>query len=96
MARPRNPENKDKITDLREKLEKAREEQVAASSKPEPQDEYEIAVAREAFRVFWASQKRHYNRPKDIEEILWAHLKATGHTRPELFEKGLAHFGLKK
>lgn len=94
MARPKNPENKDKIQDLREKLEKAREAQVFAS-KPEV-DEYEIARAREEFRVFWASEKKNYNRTRDIEDVLWAHLKASGNASPDRFEKGLAHFGLRK
>ena len=52
--------------------------------------------AREAFAAFWAIAKKDYKKPKDLEDILWAHLKASGHDMPELFEKGLEHFGLKK
>lgn len=54
------------------------------------------AEKREEFRKFWAQAKRQYGRAKDIEGILWVHLKSTGCDLPEKFEAGLAHFGLKK
>lgn len=51
---------------------------------------------REAFRVFWAVEKAKYGKGKDLEEILWVHLKAISKDKPEQFAEGLDHFGLKK
>lgn len=51
---------------------------------------------REQFRQFWAQQKYKYGKSKDLEPVLWAHLKATKHDHPSKFEDGLAHFGLKQ
>lgn len=51
---------------------------------------------KEQFRLFWALEKTKYGRPKELEEILWLHLKAIKHDAPEKFEAGLKHFGLKK
>lgn len=51
---------------------------------------------REKFKLFWTQSKKKYGSPKDLEHILWLHLKATGNNEPEKFEAGLLHFGLKK
>jgi hypothetical protein len=51
---------------------------------------------REAFRVFWAKSKKQYGKSKDLEQILWVHLKAVKMDQPETFEDGIKHFGLKK
>jgi hypothetical protein len=51
---------------------------------------------REEFRKYWAQAKRNYGKAKDIEGIIWAHLRSSGMDVPEKFEAGLAHFGLKK
>lgn len=51
---------------------------------------------REQFRIFWATEKSKYGKTKDLEQILWVHLKSMKLDEPEKFEKGLAHFGLKK
>jgi len=52
---------------------------------------------REAFRVFWALEKAKYGkRKKDLESLLWLHLKSSKLDEPEQFEAGLNHFGLKK
>lgn len=51
---------------------------------------------REQFRIYWAQEKVKYGKSKDLEQILWLHLKASKHDDPEKFEKGLLHFGLKK
>lgn len=50
---------------------------------------------REKFRIFWAEQKSKYGKTKDLEEILWVHLKASKLDDPSKFEQGLQHFGLK-
>lgn len=51
---------------------------------------------QEKFRIFWAENKYKYGKAKDLEPILWAHLKASKLDDPKDFETGLAHFGLKK
>lgn len=51
---------------------------------------------REAFRLFWATEKAKYGKPKKLEAILWMHLKSSHMDEPAKFASGLAHFGLKK
>lgn len=51
---------------------------------------------REQFRIFWAENKYKYGKAKDLEPILWEHLKAAKLEDPENFEAGVTHFGLKK
>lgn len=51
---------------------------------------------RESFRVFWAQSRKQYGKTKELEEILWVHLKASKLDQPSQFEDGLKHFGLKK
>lgn len=51
---------------------------------------------REQFRLFWAENKYKYGKAKDLEDILWMHIKAVKLNAPEQFEDGLVHFGLKK
>lgn len=91
MARPKNPELKDKIEEIKEKLEQERQIRVEKIKKPK-----DNITEREAFKNYWAVSKKSFNRGKDIEDILWSHLKAIKHDKPELFEAGLLNFGLKK
>ena len=51
---------------------------------------------REAFRIFWASNKAKYGKLKAIEKAIWLHLKSIGMNSPEQFSQGLENFGLKK
>jgi membrane-anchored protein YejM (alkaline phosphatase superfamily) len=51
---------------------------------------------REAFRLFWAQEKYKYGKPKELENVLWLHLRAIKMDSPESFEKGLQNFGLSK
>ncbi len=62
-------------------------------AKEEKLEEHE---KRELFRLFWAENKYKYGKAKDLEQILWLHLKASKLDDPQDFDKGLAHFGLKK
>lgn len=48
---------------------------------------------REAFRVFFVKAKRQLGIAASLEEIIWKHLKSTGHDKPEDFQKGIEHFG---
>jgi hypothetical protein len=51
---------------------------------------------REQFRIFWAQAKRQYGKTKDLEEIVWLHLKSSKMDDPSQFDAGIANFGLKK
>jgi hypothetical protein len=51
---------------------------------------------RESFKLFWATEKSKYGKGKALEEVLWIYLKTIKQDDPGKFEKGLAHFGLKK
>lgn len=51
---------------------------------------------KEEFRLYWAREKYKYGKSKELEQILWLHLKASKMDKPEQFEDGIAHFGLKK
>lgn len=51
---------------------------------------------REQFRLFWARERSNYSKPKELEQILWVHIKSIKLDSPEQFEAGVEHFGLKK
>jgi hypothetical protein len=51
---------------------------------------------REAFRMFWAQNKAKYGKKKDLEGVLWVHLKAIKMDTPDKFNAGISHFGLKR
>jgi hypothetical protein len=51
---------------------------------------------REEFRLFWAEAKSKYGRPKEMESVLWVHLKAINMDNKKDFEAGLENFGLKE
>lgn len=95
MGRKRNPDKKTTEEIVRESLEKEQMEYRASR-----QSNFEAPASsenvREQFSAYWAIAKKEYKRSKDMEDILWAHLKAAGFDKPELFEEGLEHFGLKK
>lgn len=67
-----------------------------ASLYKEPKVVLSEASRRQQFKMFWARSRKRYNASKELEPILWIHLKATGNDQPENFEGGVAHFGLKK
>ena len=67
----------------------------AALHKPTPKvltDEQK----REAFRIFWTSNKEKYGKGKSIEKAIWLHLKSIKMDTPEQFAAGLKNFGFKK
>lgn len=51
---------------------------------------------RNSFKLFWAQNRKKFGKKKELEPILWIHLKATGNDQPDKFEDGMAHFGLKR
>lgn len=90
MGRKRNPENKTRVEEIREKLDESRQNFSAPKADPK-----ELS-AREAFSEYWSRVRKQYNRPRELESTIWAHLKSSGYDKPHLFEAGLAHFGLRK
>lgn len=82
---------------MRDNLEAARQMRLglaaargARPSSPRP------GAARESFRLWWASNRRRYGRPRELEAVLWEHLVASGHDREQDFDRGLKHFGLEE
>lgn len=67
-----------------------------ASLYREPKIVLSESACRHQFKMFWAKTRKQYKASKELEQILWIHLKATGNDKPEKFEDGLVHFGLKK
>lgn len=51
---------------------------------------------REAWRLYWAQEKSKWANSKDLEHIVWLHLRAVSMAVPSRFEEGIKHFGLKK
>lgn len=92
MGRRKDPNKKSRVEQIRESLD-AQKEVPAVQSQPETEDESQI---REEFRQYWAMNRRLYGKARDMEEVLWAHLKAAGFDKPEKFQAGIDHFGLKK
>ena len=83
---------------MKEEVEMTAEEAKAAraakhAALPKKASEQE---KREAFRLFWAHEKYNYGKEKNLEPILWVHLKAIDMASPDKFEAGISHFGLKK
>ena len=92
MARPKDPNFRTKIEEIREKMDEERQVRMEQNKPAALEDE----EAREAFRNYWALNKVSFNQSKEVEEIVWAHLKSTGHDQPEDFDDGILHFGFKK
>lgn len=90
MAKEKKPQQSDKEMSLEEArlyraaLHKPRSRILSESEK------------REAFRIFWTSNKSKYGKAKSLEKALWLHLKTIGMNSPEQFAQGLQNFGLKK
>lgn len=87
--------------DLKEKGEEMKEMSLeeakkwrASLAKPEPALKEE--QIREAWRLYWAQEKSKWANSKDLEHILWLHLKAVSMAVPARFEEGIKHFGLKR
>lgn len=94
MADEKNWKQEKKEKDVEMSLEEAKAYRASKHvEKPKKLDDVE---KREQFRLFWATNKHKYGKAKDIEGILWVHLKAAKLDEPKDFEAGLAHFGLKK
>lgn len=92
MARPKSFDKKDRIEEIREKIEEAQK----IERPGQILEEIDESKARLMFGDFWASERKSFGQPRELEDVLWAHLKAIKCDRPEKFEEGVAHFGLKR
>lgn len=86
--------NQEKAPSREMSIEEARAYRASLAKPAEPALSEE--QKREQFRLFWAQEKHKYGKSKDLESVLWLHLKATQMDEPAKFESGIAHFGLKK
>lgn len=85
----------EQIEDIQAKMDAAREAKMAlikARQTVKGKDE----DSRIKFQEFWALNRKSYGKSKEIEHILWAHLKAIGCDTPDKFADGIANFGLTK
>ena len=71
-------------------------EEFKASLYKEPVKVLSEKQLREEFRIFWAKVKKAYGKSKELEPILWLHLKSAKLTDPKDFQAGIENFGLKK
>lgn len=84
----------EQVADVKAKLAEARAKRLALSEKAQPkQDDTDV---KQAFHSYWAKNRSQYGKDKDFADILWLHLKSAGFDKPELFGRGIEHFGLQK
>jgi hypothetical protein len=67
----------------------------ASLYKPEPR-KLSDQEKRESFRQFWVMNRKKYGKAKNLENVVWLHLKSMKMDEPAQFEAGVSHFGLKK
>lgn len=94
MSKKSKKKEDKKVLSLEEKIIIAREKrrlihESSLAKKIQSED------SREEFRKFFIKIKSKLNLDKDMEEVLWLHLKSSGFDKKELFEKGIKHFGYK-
>jgi hypothetical protein len=56
----------------------------------------DATACRQAFKLWWAQNKKAYGASRDLEAALWLHLVAIKKIQPSQFEAGVENFGLKK
>jgi hypothetical protein len=86
----------EQIDGVQAKLEESRKARLEIAAKRAARNGTDKVNHYVLFQEWWATERKSYGRDKDLEEILWPHLKAIGADSPEKFEAGVQHFGLKK
>jgi len=87
----------EQIEDIQAKLEAARQKRLALTQNAQASTQSQETDLRVRFQEYWAGARRQFGRTdRDLEDVLWAHLKAIEHTEEPKFEAGVLHFGLKK
>jgi hypothetical protein len=78
-------------------LEEARKARKAAYAASQASAQVDEATQRARFQEWWAQARGQFEKTdRDLEGVIWAHLKAIGKTEQSTFEAGVKHFGLKK
>lgn len=85
----------EQIEVIQDSMDKARELKLALNKNRQKVNKNDEETKMK-FQEFWAKNKTQYSCPKDIEHILWVHLKAAGYDSPEKFEAGIKNFGFDK
>ena len=93
MAKSKKMSRDEQIEDVQSRLAAARAKRLEKAKKKETKQEL---ATKEQFSLWWAKNRFKYNKSKDLEVILWAHLCAIGCKKQADFERGIEHFGLKK
>ena len=75
MARPRT--NQTKAENIKEKLDNARQAELIKMNQSD--NDLTDQEKKEAFKAYWARTRKSFNKEKEIEDILWAHLKVFDH-----------------
>jgi len=86
----------EQIEDVQAKMDSARKARLEIAAKRAARTGKTKTDNFSKFQEYWATERKAYGRDKDLEEVIWPHLKAIGCDSPEKFEQGIAHFGLKK
>jgi hypothetical protein len=86
----------EQIEDIQAKLDASRQARIELAARMSGKEAKEAKNHYSEFQEWWASNRKSYDRSKDLEEIIWPHLKAIGCNSPEKFEEGVSHFGLRK
>ena len=80
--------------DSKEKsIERARKKRIALAK--EKNIKIDETDQRKAFKKYFLKTSKKYNIRKDLEDIIWIHLKTIKKDSEELFDQGLKHFGIK-
>jgi len=89
MSKKNRKEGKELKEDL---LKKARAKRLFKAGISEKEVEENT---RDEFRKYFIQISRKLNLKKEMEEVLWLHLRASGHDKKDKFNAGLENFGYK-
>lgn len=85
-----------KVQDIQNKLEESRQARIKMLEESNKSKKKKSSDYLKDFEDFWARNRKSYSADRSLKGIIWAHLKAIKHDKPEKFEEGIKHFGLNK
>ena len=85
-----------KTTDIQKKLEEARKLRLEQAKNIAISKVDESKNYKEEWDLFWVKNRKSYSETKELGEIIWLHLKAIKHDKPEKFIEGIKNFGINK
>jgi hypothetical protein len=85
------------IDDLQQRLAEGRALRLKLSQTKNKKETFTEKELRTKFEEYWNLNKAKFTEKssKELEEVLWFHLKSSGYSSPEKFEEGIVHFGYK-